>query len=126
MDKKPDSPITDSLESDILLLSSWLHGQEAHQSLPESGDKDDPALSTLTALSTILTNGNDAAPMAENVHAVIGSLEQDTVKCLVFAENTSPTGESEKTPKVQVIRHTSNTFTVSNGKNLLDNWADER
>ena len=79
-----DGAFTD-YRSDIIILSCYLSGQQCSAS--ESHRKNNTSLELLTAISTLLTTGNAENPRAENVNAVVGKIEQDTIEYLVFAEN---------------------------------------
>ena len=125
-----DAPITSSYASDIVLLSSWLHGQDSRASHAEHRDKTHHELSILTHLATILTIGNQNAPKAHNVHAVIGLLQDTTIECLVFLENTalnrcSTPSNMEPGPS-DVQRVQLKTRDPVHGQTLLANWANER
>jgi hypothetical protein len=122
--KSNDSPITESYLSDVVILSTWLHGQESSTSKPIHRNRSHSGLSILTHLSTILTIGNQSAPKAHNVHAVIGILDKSEIQCLVFTENAvakgkaTPAGPGEGQLDELVVR------CPDHGKQLLDNWDD--
>ncbi|KAJ3978761.1 hypothetical protein F5890DRAFT_1548057 [Lentinula detonsa] len=81
-------PLTSSYSSDIVLLSALLRGKQPEEALPHP--QNHSGLTFLSRLSTILTIGNTKYPTAENVLAVSASIDHDSVRCLVFAENNAP------------------------------------
>ena len=87
-----EQPFSQNLRSDIVLLSSMLHGtQPGPGNFSQPRPKDNNTLNFLTHISNVLTIGNDRNVNAENVHALTGHLEKERAKCLVFVENSQPT-----------------------------------
>ena len=85
------NPFSQNLRSDIVLLSSWLHGSQPGpgnfiQPPPRTSD----SLNFLTLVSNVLTTGNSRHYNAENVPALTGHIDKDRVHCLVFTENSQP------------------------------------
>ncbi|KAE9394508.1 hypothetical protein BT96DRAFT_998416 [Gymnopus androsaceus JB14] len=78
------APLTDSLRSDVLLLSSYLDGK---QSFPSEAHSKDATLSLYLRILTLLIVGNKSNLRAENVNAVIGETTPNAVQFLVCAEN---------------------------------------
>ena len=82
------APLTDSLRSDVLLLSSYLSGKQSSPSEPHSAND---TLSLFLHISTLLAIGNEKNLRAQNVNAVIGKTTQTDVgvvmEFLVCAEN---------------------------------------
>lgn len=73
----PPQPFTDSLRSDILLLSTYLASQQ------QSSSKSHPShteLALYSSLSNLLTIGNHQCPKALNVNAVAGSMINHTTE----------------------------------------------
>lgn len=69
--RKPSALFTDSLHSDVLLLSCFLNGQQAFPSQPHPNNKD---LVLLIDFSCLLSIGNSLTPKAENVNATVANL----------------------------------------------------
>src|SRR5579875_886183 len=127
--------IAGSLVADIVLLSTWLNGQESVSIRPLHRDRSHSSLSILTHLSTILTIGNQAAPRAHNVHAVIGIIDQDRIQCLVFTENAGVKndvsldknvkhkGRKPKAGPSDVRYEPLDNGNPSHGQELLKAWA---
>ncbi|KAE9389201.1 hypothetical protein BT96DRAFT_947034 [Gymnopus androsaceus JB14] len=84
MSEIPPAPLTDSLRLDIILLSSYLCGQQAVSSVPCPDERD---AELYNHVSTLLTTGNSRNPKASNVNAVVGKTNINSVEFLVFAEN---------------------------------------
>ncbi|KAE9391313.1 hypothetical protein BT96DRAFT_945440 [Gymnopus androsaceus JB14] len=84
MSEIPPAPLTNSLRSDIILLSSYLCGQQAVSSVPRPDNRD---AELYNHISTLLTTGNSRSPKASNVNAVVGKTNINSVEFLVFAEN---------------------------------------
>ena len=90
------SLLTGHVQSDIILLSSVLNGQQADRpSLP--CQREDQKLHLLHHISTVLTIGDDNSPVAHTVHAISGRINLDAIECVVCAENT---GEAKTVPAV--------------------------
>ncbi|KAJ3779960.1 hypothetical protein GGU10DRAFT_420370 [Lentinula aff. detonsa] len=85
-----DKPLTESYSSDIVLLSTWLRGQQSAESSAQPRPRNYPSLTFLNRLSTLLTTGNERSPSADNVHAVSGYMDTDSIHCLIFSENAGP------------------------------------
>ena len=103
------APLTDSLRSDILLISSYLDGKQSNPSEPHS--KDD-TLSLYLHISTLLAIGNASNCRAENVNAVIGETTPEAVEFLVCAENAK-----QHTDKVKDIKQRLRGNPPQGGKN---------
>jgi len=103
------APLTDSLRSDILLISSYLDGKQSNPSEPHS--KDD-TLSLYLHISTLLAIGNESHRRAENVNAVIGETTAEAVEFLVCAENAK-----QHTDKVKDIKQRLRGKPPQGGKN---------
>lgn len=68
---QPFTPLTDSLRSDILLLSTYLGYQQQSSSTSHPDNKE---LALFSYISNLLTIGNLDSPRALNVNAVTGSM----------------------------------------------------
>lgn len=124
-----NTPLTESLESDLLLLSSFLSRQ---QHSPSQSHPSNDNLSLVSCLSCLLAIGNKRNPKALNVNAVAGSFTEtvtanrtiNTLEYLVCTENgRQDTQTSRGCPRVK------KPFTVdeivpdpSNGHILLHGW----
>ncbi|KAE9387914.1 hypothetical protein BT96DRAFT_947996 [Gymnopus androsaceus JB14] len=78
------APLTDSLRSDVLLLSSYLDGK---QSFPSEAHSKDATLLLYLRLLTLLAVSNKSNLRAGNENAVIGETTPNAVQFLVCAEN---------------------------------------
>lgn len=93
------SSVPSDLTSDILLLSTFLEGQQTSSSTSHPSDK---ALALYSDISTLLAIGNCRHPRAQNVNAVMGSLnmqhESTALEVIVCAENARQTkaGQTDK------------------------------
>ncbi|KAE9384557.1 hypothetical protein BT96DRAFT_1007955 [Gymnopus androsaceus JB14] len=82
--QQPPAPLTGSLRSDVLLLSTYLSGK---QCIPSERHRKDATMSLYLHISTLLAIGNASNRQAENVNAIIGETSQTAVQFLVCAEN---------------------------------------
>ncbi|KAE9387820.1 hypothetical protein BT96DRAFT_1004787 [Gymnopus androsaceus JB14] len=122
MSEIPPAPLTDSLRLDIILLSSYLCGQQAVSSVPCPDDRD---AELYNHVSTLLTTGNSRNTKASNVNVVVGKTNINSVEFLVFAENARllerDSGRSEPMgERVDVVAD------KMRRKELLEKWAEDK
>lgn len=111
------------LESEILILSSFLHGNPHPDSKAEPRDTKNTSLTFASHLATLLTVNPDT-PDSCNVNAVIGNVERLSVTCVVCSDDYRPTLEPGSGPRgptsFQLIPLDPNS---DKGKLLLHEWS---
>lgn len=136
-------PSADTLRSEILLLSTYLDGQ---QDSPSTSHPNDQSLELFINISNLLAIGNGRNPRAQNVNAVMGSINMDSdttaLEFLICAENARQIGKSTPQPnygnkgpkkkglsekKVDQSSKEAGELVhinpdATNGRNLLDRW----
>lgn len=141
-------PSVSDLRMDILILSSFL---DSKQSFPSTLHPVDQTLALYSNISTLLAIGNSRNPRAQNVNAVMGTinLEADAadMEFLVCAENARKTEVDQTTSDeeqeadrkkadnpdagnnankygnlVPMFRRKNPTRVVRVGRDFLDNW----
>ncbi|KAE9385875.1 hypothetical protein BT96DRAFT_1006647 [Gymnopus androsaceus JB14] len=140
------APLTNSPRSDIILLSSYLCGQQAVSSVPHPGDRD---AELYNHVSTVLTTGNSRNPKASNVNAVIGKTNISSVEFLVFAKNArlredggtgvrnlrtqlrtakriEPTVEQDSGKSEPMGERVDVVADKMHGKELLEKWVEDK
>ncbi|KAJ3732072.1 hypothetical protein DFJ43DRAFT_1154791 [Lentinula guzmanii] len=110
-----DKPFTESYSSDITLLSAWLRGQQPAESSTQPCPRNYSTLTFLNRLSTLLTTGNEHSPSADNVHAISGYMDANSIHFLIFSENAGPKYNAQRAISGHIDRALER---KSNAKNI--------
>lgn len=96
------APLTDSLRSDIVLLTSYLSGQQCLGKAPPMNEH----LALSMHISTLLAIGNNHGQHTQNGTAVLGNHTTMGTEFVVFGENNddSVTANVSRTPRERKVR----------------------
>ncbi|KIK65922.1 hypothetical protein GYMLUDRAFT_952417 [Collybiopsis luxurians FD-317 M1] len=118
-----DPPFTGTFHSDILLLSSLLHGQQDAHCKARPRDTKNAALSLVTHIATLLTTSNPRDPSISYDHAVTGHVEQLLIQCFVFIKNFQSKLTSQNDSRgPETHQLVPLAVDIENGRNLLLSW----
>lgn len=110
-DRPLRAPLTDSLRSDIVLLTSYLSGQQSFLTSPAVDDH----LAFSINISTLLAIGNNHGQQTQNGNAVLGNRTTMGTELVVFGENDDESVEYSFTTKDELRTTSRETNAQSRG-----------
>ncbi|KIK63411.1 hypothetical protein GYMLUDRAFT_241894 [Collybiopsis luxurians FD-317 M1] len=111
---------TDSLSADIIVLSSFLHGEREPGFRAEPDDRTSLSVGLVKRITTLLTTGSSKDVENNSVNAVIARIDPSSVECHIFSDNYSmEEGGSQNEELVSL------TLDADKGEILLRNWERE-